>query len=106
MAWKDPAVGLAWKRAYEQRWHKALSDRWRAAGACFLCGEPVTTFKRCRRCRVKAREAHARRMARKPAVFCVVHPTVQIKLTGCRVCAAIRAVNARWAKARGAARCA
>lgn len=98
MAWEDSAVGLAWKRAYDRRWKRALAARWRAAGACFLCGEPVTTFKRCRQCRLKAREQHARRVAKKPPVFCAVHPTVQMKLVGCRVCAAITGANARWAK--------
>lgn len=49
MAW----VNIENKRANNRAWAARLSARWREAGGCIKCGQPVVRFVKCLACRRK-----------------------------------------------------
>ena len=59
-----PDCAVCRKRLAYQRQLKA---RWRAAGACVICGKPCAPFGKCMRHRVLAMQSHHRQRARKKA---------------------------------------
>lgn len=54
MAFADVARRREYHRAYYRPRMALLRSRWRAIGACWSCGQPVTRFTRCNRCRAKS----------------------------------------------------
>ena len=59
-------------RQYQREWSKRRFTRWQAAGACGRCGQPVTKFKTCQRCRRRDSVNYARRQAQGEGRICAV----------------------------------
>lgn len=67
-----PFATSAKRLAYQARWKRQRQARWQAAGGCSRCGQPVTKFKLCQRCRAKMSQQYRKRLAKGPGGICAV----------------------------------
>lgn len=104
MPYADPEKQRAYQQAYQRRWCRVRAARWKAAGACARCGEPVKRFAHCLACRrmLAENEARRRRTAMRPCVRCgqPAKSGAWSQTGQCGRCQRIAANAARWSAVR------
>lgn len=73
------------KRAWNRQRVVAYRNRMKAEGKCIACGTPVTEYRKCGRCRRRARDLRARRTKAGLCTLCCTPTKAYVLCTPCRI---------------------